>query len=532
MKRHWVLGGALALGCNADEVSPPVPTETDGGLGDTGDTEGSNPDVCWDDNANADAVRWQCEGLAEVSIFFDADVDVPDLDGTELIRQIIEAGRLDFNELFGPWADESYDDPGIDACCLPDVPQEDDGHEWSEEYDPDPSAEARILQAARACTNDCVDQACRQAPKILRDLADEIPGGLPIVGPSYRQQVNDLANWIAVNHLDCYNALRSDGITQGASKFENGGQWQIPDNDQWPDVTNLTIEGNCGVFEWYLPEAGRPDSCTGINDNNGEEPFGAGTTFGGFDTFAPVGGGMELDGPMILGVHAAGSAPLLTMGDLCPRGECSRVDAWITEDAIELQRIVLTTPSSMEWEQDGMVLTIDDLHVVLEHPRTIPLVSGGQALRFELPPGAVDLLFAGRIHGVPVEVVVPNVTSLVGHTGALPDGGHWLSIDPFAIEHRDDYGTWTMQLDVGDLVAVDHSPRAVFETQPIDGAFHYDASPSWDPDGDPLFFEWYVENTPAGQSQTLVLPEGSSAPTLRVHDLTGRSSWTLGSDAG
>jgi hypothetical protein len=69
------------------------------------------------------------------------------------------------------------------------------------------------------------------------------------------------------------------------------------------------------------------------------------------------------------------------------------------------------------------------------------------------------VLFAGRVHGVPVKVAVPNVTPVTGLVIPLFDGSHGVVIDPFAVEHHDAYGTWTLHVELGELVALDHSPR-------------------------------------------------------------------------
>jgi hypothetical protein len=125
--------------------------------------------------------------------------------------------------------------------------------------------------------------------------------------------------------------MKAGGITEGGGGWQISGTVVLPTPDaRWPAFAALSVEGDCTIYDWYLPEQGEPHTCTGINDNDGEDPFGSGgpsSGFGGFDTFAPVGGGLELDGPTILGIHAAGTAPLLGLGDACPRGECSRVDA-------------------------------------------------------------------------------------------------------------------------------------------------------------------------------------------------------------
>lgn len=540
--KTYAIALALATGCNSGEVeSPPVAGETDpdhgyGDTGDTGDTDtaGANPDECWITNAPAGAVRWQCEGLAEAAIFGTVHVEIPeDQENGELFQAIIDGGRIDVHELFGPWNNESYDEPGVDACCLPDIGGNDDEEgEGEDETGADSTAgmEDEIPQAAEACTDDCIDQACRQFPRTLRDLADELPAGIPIAGPSYRKQLRDLANWIATNHHDCYNALRADGIDAELGGYEVSGEWHLPDRDDWPDVTDLSVSGQCKVYDWYLPEQGEPQACMGINDNNEEEPFGSGSSLGGFDTLVTTGGSMELEGPTIFGVDVAGTASILGLGNDCPRGECSRVDAWLSPEGLEFQRILLVAPPAMTWERDGMRLTVEGLHAMLEHPRLVPLVDEGGVMRFEIPAGELELLFAGRVHGVPVKVNVPNASPITGSVMPLVDGSYALTIAPFDIEHQDGYGTWTMHMSLGEFVAVEHSPRAWFFEQPLDSGTSYDASTSFDPDGDPLSFEWYVDGKLVGEGPTLI-PEpvtGPSTLALRVSDPMGRASWSYG----
>lgn len=294
MSKLYIIALPLITGCNSGEVQPPpVAGETDNGYGDTGDTDtdGANPDECWAENAPAGAVRWQCEGLAEAAIFGTVHVEISeDTENAELIQAIIDGGRIDVHELFGPWNSETYDEPGIDACCRPDIGG-DDEQEGEDETgaDPAPGMDDNIPQAAEACTDDCIDQACRQFPRTLRDLADELPAGIPVVGPSYRKQLRDLANWIAAHHDDCYSSLRADGIDAELGGYEVSGEWHLPDSGDWPDVTDLSINGQCKVYDWHLPDQGEPHACTGINDNNDEDPFGSGSSLGGFDTFVPVG---------------------------------------------------------------------------------------------------------------------------------------------------------------------------------------------------------------------------------------------------
>lgn len=531
MNDKAILALVLFAGCSAGDVQPPdnPGPGTDGGYGDTGGTDGTNPDECWGKHAPADAVRWQCEGLAEATIRATIDVDIPDWIGDDaFIRQVIDAGRLDWNALFGPWNDEGYDEPGIDACCLPTVGGADEDGE--DETGEPPPGEDQIPQAAVACSYDCADQACRSIPGVLRDLALEVPGGVPLIGPSYRKQLRELANWVALNQEDCYDSMADGGVREQLGAYIVDGVWEIPNSEDWPNVTDLSVDGQCKVFDWYLPAEGEPEACTGINDNNGEDPFGSGS-LGGFDSFAPVGGEMELDGPVLLGVHAAGTAPILGLGDPCPRQECSRVDAWIVGETLELQRMLLVAPSSMSWEQAGMELTVDGLHVMVEHPRSIPLVDDDGVLRFELPAGELEVLVAGEVHGVPLKVTVSNVTPLTGTVVPLSDGSHVLTIDEFSVEHSDVFGSWTLDVSLGEFIALEHAPRAGLSIDELQGARLADASASFDPDGDPLSFEWFLDGVPIGEGPQMTLEppqEGLSTLALRVSDDGGRSSWSYG----
>lgn len=528
---------ALIPACNAEEVEPGDLQVTDseiglgdtGGTGDTGDTGEINPDECWDGGAPAGAVRWQCEGLAEASVFFTLDVEIPDwVEGAELLQQIIDGGRLDGATLFGPWSGEAYDAPGVDACCSPNVSG--DHEEAVDETGADTGDDDNVPQAAVACAHDCADQACRAIPGTLRTLAERIPPGVPVIGPSYRDQLRDLSNWVASNQQDCWEAMVADGVHEEFAFYVVDGNWQIPNSESWPAVTDLSVDGQCKVNDWYLPEDGEPLACTGINDNNDEVPSGSGGSLGGFDTFAPTRGEMQLDGPVIFGVPASGTAPILGLGDECPRGECSRLDAWITKDALELRRLVMVAPSSMRWEQEGMALTIDGLHAMVEHPMSIPLVADRDALRFEIPAGELDVLFAGELHGVPVKVEVPNATPVTGMVFPLFDGSHGIVVDPFTVEHHDAFGTWTMHVELGELVALDHAPRATFEAQDDGSTVRVDASASFDPDGDALTFEWYRDGTKVDEGAVLELQPTTDGSTLTlvVTDETGRTTSSNG----
>lgn len=535
-----ILALVLIAGCNSGEVQPPdieQITETDGGYGDTGDTgdtdsNTSNPHQCWFDEAPAEAVRWQCEGLAEATIHATLHVEVPeDLGDADLIQQYIDYGQWHWNALFGPWSGEAYDDPGVDACCRADIPGDDEegvdetGADTTDGGDPD------VPQAAMACAQDCADQACRAVPDRLHDMADELPPAVPLIGPSYRDQLHDLANWVASHQQECWEAMVADGVSELGAAYIVNGTFHVPNSGDWPDVTELSVDGQCKIYDWHLPEQGDPQACTGINDNNGEEPFGSGGSLGGFDTFAPTTAQMRLDGPTIFGIPATGSAPILGLGDLCERGECSRFDAWVGNDVLELRRLVMAAPSAMSWERDGMRLTIDGLHAIVEHPLSIPLQPYGDAMRFEIPAGTLEVLFAGQVHGVPVKVVVPNATPVTGTVFPLFDGSHGIVVDPFTVEHRDGYGTWTMHVELGELVAVDHAPRATFEVQGDGDTTTIDATASFDPDGDALTYEWYREGTliaegPVVESEPT---EDGANLTLVVTDETGRTAWSNGS---
>jgi hypothetical protein len=534
-----LLALVLVTGCNAGDV---VPGDVDfdtftsgfGDSGDSGDTEGTIPDECWPDHAPAGAVRWQCEGLAEATVFGTLHVEVPDwLDDAELLQQIIDGGRLfDWHQTFGPMNGETYDDPGIDACCSPNAAG--DEEEGEDETGADPTGgDDSVPQPAMACAHDCADQACRAVPGTLRDMADQLPVGIPLVGPSYRQQLEDLANWVAENHADCYHAMVDGGVNELVGTYVVNGEWQVPNSNKWPDVTELSVRGKCKVFDWYLPEDGEPQACTGINDNNDEEPFGSGSSLDGFDTFAPTRAEMQLDGPVIFGVPATGTAPILGLGDECPRGECSRLDAWITKDALELRRMVMVAPSTMRWEREGMTLAIDGLHAMVEHPISIPLVADRDVMRFEIPAGKLEVLFAGEVHGVPVKVEVPNATPITGMVFPLFDGSHGIVVDPFAVEHHDAFGTWTMNVALGELVALDHAPRATFEVEDDGSTKRLDASASFDPDGDALTFEWYRDGTKIDEGAVLEAEPTADGSTLTlvVTDETGRTSWSNGLSA-
>jgi hypothetical protein len=531
--KNSALALILVAGCNAGDVSPGdvhKDTDTDGGYGDSGDTGEVIPHECWAEHAPAGAVRWQCEGLAEATVFFDLDVQIPDwIEGADLLQAIIDHGRLDGAMLFGPWSGEAYDDPGVDACCSPSIGGN-DAKVGLDDTGADDADDAIIPQAARACTDDCADQACRSIPPALRELAGQLPAGVPVLGPSYRQQLKSLANWVASHQQECWDAMVADGVSESYGGYVVDGAWQIPDDaNEWPALTGLSIRGKCTVYDWHLPEVGEPLACTGLNDNNEEVPSGNAGSLGGFDTFAPTTGQLRLDGPTVFGVPATGSAPILGIGDVCARGECSRLDAWVGRDALELRRLLLVAPSSMSWERDGMRLTVDGLHAMVEHPLSIPLEPHGDVMRFEIPAGKLEVLFAGQLYGVPMKVVVPNTTPVTGTVFPLFDGSHGIVIDPFAVEHRDAYGTWTMHVELGELVAFEHAPRASFEVQTDGTTRTLDASASFDLDGDALTYEWYrdgmlVAEGPVVQDATA----DASPPVLVVTDDGGRSSSSNG----
>lgn len=479
-------------------------------------------------------MRWQCEGRAEAAISFTLDVDIPDwVEVPALLQLIIDHGRLDVGATFGPWNGDAYDAPGVNACCLPDISGADEEGVDETGADSDDGGTA-IPQAAEACALDCADQACRGIPETLRSLHDQIPAGIPVAGPTYRDQLRELADWVAENHEECYNVMIADGVDDVRGyHYEIDGVWQVPNSELWPALTGLSVDGSCKVNDWYLPEDGEPLSCTGINDNN-EIPSGSAGSLGGFDTFAPTGGEMRLDGPVIFGIEASGSAPILGLGDECPRGECSRLDASIEGDVLELRQLLMVAPSAMSWEQDGMQLTVDGLHAMVEHPMSIPLMADGDGRRFEIAPGKLEVLFAGEVHGVPVKVVVPNVTAVTGTVFPLFDGSHGIAVDPFMVEHDDAFGTWTMNVELGEFVALEHAPRATFEVQQDGSTQRVDASASFDLDGDALSYEWYRDGAQVGEGpmvETVPTADGATL-MLRVVDEMGRATWSNGLSTG
>jgi hypothetical protein len=167
---------------------------------------------------------------------------------------------------------------------------------------------------------------------------------------------------------------------------------------------------------------------------------------------------------------------------------------------------------------------------MVEHPLSIPLVFDDGSLRFEIPAGTLEVLFAGRVHGVPVKVQVSNATPVTGTVVPLLDGSHEIMMEPFAVEHHDVFGTWTMHVALGELVAIEHAPRATFEAQSDQSAQRLDASASFDPDGDSLAFEWFRAGAPIGEGPVVQVEPAAdgSTPALRVTDDTGRTSWSLG----
>lgn len=533
-KKHMILALFFLAACNSGEVDPGATPEmdTDSGLGeDSGTGEPGEPHQCFHDNAPNNAVRWQCGGLAKATIAGTLDIDVdglPDIIDADLIEYWADGGKIYWFELFGLWADEDYDDPGVNACCLEDL---DDGEEEEGVDETGGDDTLDVPQVAEACSFDCADQACRQIPKELRRLADELPPVLPLGSKSYRKQVRDLANWTAEHHNDCYYAMTDGGTENVLGGYEVRGTWNIPNSASWPALVDLSVDGECTVFNWVLPEDGEPDACMGINDNNDEDTFdpeGAGAGFGGFDTFAPTGGEMRLDGPTIFGVPATGSAPVLGLNDDCDRGLCTRVDAFVDDDGVlELRRAAFGMPASMTWEANGMALNIDDLRAVVERPVSAQLFNGDRGVEFSLPTGQLEVLFSGQVHQVPVKVAVTNSEPVTGTVVELDDGTQVLAFDPIALTHHDAYGTWLMTVELDEMVSVQHSPRTRISADPSGNGVAFDGRSSMDPDGDALTFEWFVDGEAMSEASTLQVKRRSAPQmvTLRVSDATGRSTW-------
>ena len=107
-------------------------------------------------------------------------------------------------------------------------------------------------------------------------------------------------------------------------------------------------------------------------------------------------------------------------------------------------------------------------------------------------------------------------------------------IDPFTVEYHDAFGTWTMHVELGELVALDHAPRVTFDVQADGGTTRADASSSFDPDGDALTFEWYRDGALVGEGPMMESEPtmDASTLTLAVTDETGRTSYSNGLSTG
>jgi hypothetical protein len=135
------------------------------------------------------------------------------------------------------------------------------------------------------------------------------------------------------------------------------------------------------------------------------------------------------------------------------------------------------------------------------------------------------VMLAGRVQGMPLTLTVTNSTPVTGAVTSLHDGGYALALDPFTLEHRDGHGTWHMHVTLGELVTVEHAPRASFTRREAGQGAVLDASASFDPDGDALAFEWLVGGEVVGEGPVLDCSACTSLPpTLRVTDGSGRST--------
>ncbi|MEM6294574.1 MAG: hypothetical protein AAGA54_25090 [Myxococcota bacterium] len=561
------MGAVTLTACNAVEVagSPELdtdfspPTDSDGQADGESGGGGEAQRVCAvsnTDSVSGETFRWHCSGIARSNIVVDLDVPAIEIPaGVEVYLDAIQDQGLDFQHDFGPGYGDDFDDGAVIACC-----EDDYG------YPGTPTPDSENAEHGWACGTDCIDQACREIPRELRDMSDEIGLGalpplclVPLSGvPCFREQLRNLANYVASNHAGCVDAFNNQKTPLlGFQVYSAGGELNLSDwiaeNDPnpseaegWPNLNNLIVDADCSISGpdnegWVLPE--EPESCESSNDNNQEDPFesGLGGGFWGADSFAAASGRAALSGPTVMGVAVSGEAQLEGGARTdCDVERCTQMSLAVRSDMVSLRDFTLVAPRSLAFSEGGQTLTVDDFRLSNQNPIEVPLaepLSGANSSQrtvreFSFPAGSIGAVASGKLYGVPVSVALSNSTSLDGVLIESARGARDVELASADFEFVDAVGqTWTLSASFDGWVTHRRAPKADFEVRRVGDYAYLDGTLSSDGDGDPLDFQWWVGGVAAGARSRLRIPWDENAGklvTLEVRDPSGRKTWHSG----
>jgi hypothetical protein len=555
----------VVIGCRPDEVesqpidepvtdsaNPPPPDPTADGADGVDGTAGDAPQrqrVCSvytgdDAIVQGDTFRHHCSGVMRSNV--KARLAIMEEQVDQEVLDYIESNGLGEQENFGPNYGASFEDPAVVACCeheygYPNTPQPDD-------YD---------AEHGWACAVDCLDQTCRAIPGILRDLAEgpykvhlkNHPFPCAVDGdlPCYYDELWALSNYIAGHHQQCVEAFLHDKPPPYIYQVSGlGGEldfdaW-IAENDPgaadaWPTITNVFIEGECGIDPpdatagsgWQIPP-GPLQPCTDSNDNNDEDPFGSGHG-GGFlgpDTFLASSGTLGLDGPTLMAFDLGGASPMKgTSSSNCEHEPCTWLSLGVRHGILRLQDLQILVPEGLGLVHQAPALAAKGFRLHIDHPEEALLVPGVAGIStFSFATGTVKAIASGKLLGLPGFSEVWNTTPLQGTITEIGSDSFEVTLDPVTFARQDGFGNpWQLEATFGPWLAHRRAPRARFDITHVGDFAHLDASTSSDADGDPLTFTWYVDGVAAGGGRLLRVPWDPQAihvVVLHVADPTGR----------
>ena len=532
--KHIMLGlaGLLSLpACMPEDVPlepPEVPEEITGtdGAADDGsggeDSQGETPAPrCLIDGLEdgSSETQWQCGGRADVELFIDFDVPAVVPGGGAL--NDLPSNVAGSTHFFGPDFDEEYGTPSVMACCS-DYPT-DDGDPVEADYEDFPVY-------ADACVADCIVQGRLAAIRELEALRD---GELSKPGREVpRNQLQHFINWVK----------GSDGAAAWVDAFDgpgphpstlydafDAGVIEAPNSEKWSWLKNVKLEAQCRISSVSVPPVEDRLSCTSFEEND-DVPWGAGLEDPD-DFVSEVGGDIDLDGPVLFGIDADGAAPVVGLGDACSGRACSTMSVDVVSDgaAVSLASLTVRAPEHLVFQEAGGTLVLEDLKLELRSRIEVPLMTVEDGGRFSLPAGSMRMSLSGKIHGVPLAVLVNNTFAVSGTLRGDIDGRYDVELEPIEVVYTDENGAlWNLLVVVDAWASRGFAPTAVAAVSVTEAGLELDGSGSFDVDDDLVSYVWTVNGREVGEGPTL---DGtwaeSGTVTLRVEDRSGRQGFDV-----
>ena len=329
----------------------------------------------------------QCEGHLYASIDFHNNQD-------DCLDLLDETQCTEHHE-FGPGGviGDTYDDPGVMACCGPYVP------EARDEY-------------LRYCSYDLIQQVCGSIATRLQKLVQDKAFGL------YNGQGAKLQQWVAQHYSECFTTLLAND-----SDLSPGGltsSWSIPNNNDWPAIEDFIIRVDEGTEVTGLMQPGDMDewqSCRDATQNNDNIFEGSTPPPGGVFEVLPLAGpvGAALRGPELLGGEVRAQ---LEFSPDCAIQGCSRALLGSLDGAanspLTVHDFTLYADTFIVTNQNGAQLSVDALRLSLFDAASAELLYDldGQPLGYQIAPGAAIFVLAPSAAGVHNQFLARNSTAL------------------------------------------------------------------------------------------------------------------------